>query len=1034
MASSRGSSPASASGTASPVQLTPNSKVKALLASLDKDSDDESVSASPRRRLMTSIAKDSTTKPNTAVQPRHDAGKDTSRILDSDSEEEDVFRPKGRLAARMQANEGSAESESTGNEKRQESVRKMSKAKSKSPSGAASANNSEGSAGSDMPVVSRKRKVRVPRRATPASSPEKGPASPGLFVSPRNGRSATPIGDASDSDELPKAKDLASNARFLALVEKKKEERKAREAEVNKEKAAKLAERRRQKELMEEDGIAGDSDEEVERRLTQHAPTRKASKKALEEIHRETQRLSRNQQLAHNATTKKKFTRSGLFAAFNYSNENVRPSEVAHEPSSSPPVPHSDTEMKETPPTSPVAPGDAIDKSMLARDISLDGNDEEMPILEDVSRIPSSPPPRLDKGKGKAIEEAPSEAAVLKKPMFTQRPVRIRAPKLADRQKSAVDDSDSDLEIVVAKTPTLKKKLDLIFDRVPAKQAKESHSIHALRMLAHLTSPGNQNVGRGRNKKPSITTTELQVSLQQRARQQAAREREERLEGLRAKGVIVQTAEEREKEMAEMDDLLARARQEGEDIMKREKAAAKKERKAAGEVDPLGESSDDEDWEESKAIAEEEVSGSDDGEEGSENDASGESEEEEEEAMDMDDEDAEGKSANPMFDEEAGESDDEKVESELPIDEEMAEGGHTEEEDGEETVPAPNYRRSRKSNVISDDEDSEDEVNTHKTPRAPQNVSPSVNAESPVAPHSVLRSATKTFIPGLPVTGVAGLGLTQIFAGTMDESESQGFASPTQPAPTFKQTDGEKDSMAFLRRLPAPELPPFVATLEEDTQDSEIVPQSQVIPQSQPMESMTQGINLNFSQSQFHGFDSLVEGTQMSLFPDATQDVGFQHMTPIKGRFVDGPPSTLDTLVLESTVVPETMDETPIVKKKGKLRRRAPIVNFSDDEENETSKMDVDEEDLDLDITSNAFDVMRKATKKKVVVDEFNKKMSEAKKMVHEQAEESEDEYAGLGGNSDDESGGEEDAYIKEMINDEAGNDANERELAAFFA
>lgn len=1031
MTSSRESSPASASGTASPTQLTPNSKVKALLASLDKDSDDESVSASPRRRLITSIAKDSTTKPNKAVEPTDDAGKDASSKSDSESEEEDVFRPKGRLAARMQANEGSAESGNTSDENPRQRMRKMLKAKSKSPTPAASIHDNEGSDGIDVPVVYRKRKVRVPRRATPASSPEKGPASPGLFVSPRNGRSTTPVGDASDSDELPQVNNLASNSRFLALVEKKKEERKAREAEANKEKAAKLAERKRQKELIDEDGIAGDSDEEVERRLTQRVPARKASKRALEEMHRETQRLSRNQQLTHNATTKKKFTRSGLFAVFNYNNENGKPSEVGQEPSSSPPAPHSDIEMKETPPTSPVH-GDAIDKSMPARGIPLD---EEIPILEAVSQIPSSPPPRLDKGKGKAIEEGPLEAEMLKKPMFTQRPVRIRPPKPADRQKSAIDDSDSDLEIVVAKTPALKKKLDLIFDRVPAKQAKESHSMHALRMLAHLTSPGKQNVGRGRNKKPSITTTELQVSLQQRARQQATREREERLEALRAKGVIVQTAEEREKEMTEMDDLLARARKEGEDIMKREKAAAKKERKAAGEVDPLGESSDDEDWEESKTVAEEEVSGSgsDDGEEGSENDASGESEDDEEDAMDVDDGEAEGNPTNPMFDDEAGESDDEEAESELPVDEEMAKCGDPDEEDGEESVPTINHRRSRKSNVISDDEDTEGEADTHKTPRALQNVSPIVNAESPVAPQSVLRSATKTFIPGLPVTGVAGLGLTQIFAGTMDESQSQGFASPTQPAPTFKQTDGAKDSMAFLRRLPAPELPPFIATLEEDTQDSEIVPQSQVIPESQPMESMTQDIDLNFSQSQFHGFESLVEGTQTSLFPDATQDVGFQHMTPIKGRFVDGPASTVDTLVLEPMVVPETTDETPIVKKKGKLRRRAPVINFSDDEENETSKMDVDE-DLDIDITSNAFDVMRKATKKKAVVGEFDKKMSEAKKMVHEQAEESEDEYAGLGGNSDDESGGEEDAYVKEMINDEAGNDANERELAAFFA
>ena len=54
--------------------------------------------------------------------------------------------------------------------------------------------------------------------------------------------------------------------------------------------------------------------------------------------------------------------------------------------------------------------------------------------------------------------------------------------------------------------------------------------------------------------------------------------------------------------------------------------------------------------------------------------------------------------------------------------------------------------------------------------------------------------------------------------------------------------------------------------------------------------------------------------------------------------------------------------------------------------------------------------------------------------MVHEQAEESEDEYAGLGGASDDGSDGEEDEYVKEMIDDEGVKDMDESKLAAFFA
>jgi mediator of replication checkpoint protein 1 len=136
--------------------------------------------------------------------------------------------------------------------------------------------------------------------------------------------------------------------------------------------------------------------------------------------------------------------------------------------------------------------------------------------------------------------------------------------------------------------------------------------------------------------------------------------------------------------------------------------------------------------------------------------------------------------------------------------------------------------------------------------------------------------------------------------------------------------------------------------------------------------------------------------------------------------------------MLDPTALPETTEETPIVKKKGKLRRRVEVASFSDDEDvADSTELNVEEDEFD--ITSNAFDVMRKASKKKIVVDEFSKKKSKAKEMVNEQAEESEDEYAGLGGASDDESG-EEDAYAKEIIDDEGGKDVDESKLAAFFA
>ncbi|RDL37613.1 Uncharacterized protein BP5553_05046 [Venustampulla echinocandica] len=1038
MASSRELSPAMESNSASPGQLTPTSKVKALLATFDKDSDSESNSGSARRRITAALASTSPSKPKKSVDRTEPLGttnrspaKRENNITDDD-DEEDIVRPKGRLAARMQANDAASSDEDTPHTgDARERVRRMLLAKSKMSETTEDTDAPNTSGDSNAPVVSRKRKIRTSRRDTPKSSPAKDPTSPGLFVSPSKSKHADSGDNTSDSDALPA--NPPNDDRFKALVQKKREERQAREAEAAKEKAKKLAERKRHAKILEDDEDEL-SDVSVGRRLTQ--PTRKAGKKAQEEIRRETQRLSRNQQLAHNATTKKKYLKADLFAKFNFRQDTKAAEPTEAVSSSSPARHHSDVEMKDTPPTSPAS--DAEQSQKLGGNLELPGtgnelqnmdDDEDLPTLEDaLSNVPSSPPTRLDKGKGRAVAQATPELQMpRKKSPFTQRPIRIRHSKISDKNNLAADDSDSDLEIVSEKTFSPKtKNLDSIFDRIPARKARESQSIHALRMLAQLTSPGKQSFKK--NKRPSMTTGELQMSLQQRAKQQAKFEREERLQALRDKGVIVQTAEERQMEMAEVEDLISKARREADEITKREKAAAKKERRERGEEDPLGDSSDDEDWEEGKGGDQElSVSGSE------EEDIIDEEEEEDEEGDDeMDDQ--ETTAVNPMFDNEAAE-DEEEAEANLSIDEELADDADVDEEDLDHLPANQQQRRNRKA-VISDEED-EDEEDNEKSHPSPWAESPmQLRTDSPRAPNSVLRSATKTFIPGVTVDGPAGLGLTQIFAGTMDDSQfdaEEGISPSARPTLGSPQVHNGQGSMAFLKRFPAPQLPLFVPTMSEDTQDQDVVLDSQSVDgESQQTESVSQAIELKFSQSQIHGFDSLVQDSQLSQFPEATQDVGFQHMTPVKGRFVDAPPSTTDTVMLAPTAMPENMEETPIVRKKGRLRQRAQVATFSDEEDNGELLENLLEED-EFEINASAFDVMRKATKAKTVVDDFDKKKSKAKDMVNEQAEESEDEYAGLGGASDDESG-EEDAFVKEMIDDEGGKDVDESKLAAFFA
>ncbi len=66
---------------------------------------------------------------------------------------------------------------------------------------------------------------------------------------------------------------------------------------------------------------------------------------------------------------------------------------------------------------------------------------------------------------------------------------------------------------------------------------------------------------------------------------------------------------------------------------------------------------------------------------------------------------------------------------------------------------------------------------------------------------------------------------------------------------------------------------------------------------------------------------------------------------------------------------------------------------------------------------------------------EFNKKKSKAREMIEEQAEESEDEYAGLGGADGEDSDDDDDASVKEMLDDETKDtEADERKIAAFYA
>lgn len=1024
-----------------------------LAARMQGQSSEESGDA--RERVKKLLQKSASAKPDVEMTGTHDG---------ADSEDEDdILRPRGRLAARMMGQEESMK------------VTTSNRA-SKSPSELAARKQAAGDAGDvqmaddeedeDIPVR-RRLKPRQRQNQTPEPFDQTTPlkaSSPGLFVTPSKSPPSAQESPAAGSDSELEVPSLKSD-RFKALVEKKRKERLAREAEEEEKRKARAAALEKLGDDNDDD-VSDITDDEGGRQLTQRQsrPSRKASKKAIEEMNRETQRMQRSMQLAHEAKTKKKIPKTSLFERFNFKPGGNVPTQ--EKSSSRPQTPVStkstDAEMQDasTPPSSPPARVEDV----LGKDITsvpelvdavaaptsttmkegLDQDDDaDLPDIMDFQAFARKP---LDKGKGKAttpdLEATPSTKTAPK------RQIRVKMPSIQANRVSLGSADDDDDELVIINST--KTKFEALLDRIPKNRDRESKSLRLQRQLAHLDSP--ERKAYKKVDKKALTLGELQAQLQQRAREQAKLERERRLEMLKAKGIHIQTEEERQRDREAIEDMVARARREAEEIMDRERSEAKAEKKARGD-DPLAwddSGSEDDDYVATEIAAdtgdeaEVELSGSEE-----EEDDNAEAEdmiidggdEDDDEGTEQKDENADAKktptkisAAHKLVDEAANEgsenedSGSETEQSWVDPDEEEEKHRWGEDED-ENDVPAfVSARRPKQPLALIDDDDEDMGVDatpkplkTHSidfTPRptsaqAAINFTPRPNnSTSPSEPTSVLRSAAKTFIPGLPVDagGPAGLGLTQIFAGTMDDSQAGplGGSSPSQPMPTFDQFPDSQYSQNAINST------------------DDMVVDSQTMPATQ---NETQ-IRLDFSQSQTHGLDSLLRddmGSQPSQFMEPSQDGGFQDWTPLKERFVEPPQSTVDTVIRNTSEADEEIPhESPLMQKRSRIRRKAVIESDTEDEDH-----------FDSSTKPSAFTAMKDAAaieKKRKAREEFDKKKSKAKEMVHEQAEESEDEYAGLGG-VDGEDSDDDGADVKEMIDDQTqGNNDDELKISALHA
>ena len=1018
------STPASHNGSVG--ELTPRSKIKAMLAALDNNSDDN---VSPRLNVS---------RPKKTVSGANESNKipvSIPNIAESevgDEDDSDVVAPRGKLASGLYSNRRTApQSETSDTSPASDAyttIKEQSLQKSPTPTGTSVLEEQLGYSfpqakpvGWTKKVLRRKKqKVIEPEDSDSASENQsrgldasrqvhdsKSPQSPGLSEGGSSTRSRSGMpklrmehGSHTESDDSESG--LPDNPLkdpiFLEQVAQKRREREVKDAEEEKKRAEKqkrLGSSRKSKRDRFTSEMSGVESEEEDvamgRKLTQQSrPTRKASKKALEEMSRETQRLSRNMQLAHEAKTKKKISKDSLLERFRFRKIAAVP--APERPSSSAgisSVPVSDfegTDKRQTPPTSPENLGKSLDPQKMytmgepVATVVFDA-DEELPSSEEV--LVSQP---VDKGKGRAIPERTAEEIAefkrSKGPSFTQPPIKIRPPRYPIRPEGFALDSDSDLEVLPTKN-TISKKSD-VFDRLPTTKAAKNPSLIKLRALAHLTSPSNQK----KNAKSSMTSSELQMSLRRQARQQAAKERADKIQELRDRGVVIQTTEERQHDQMMVEDMLEKARREGEELTKKEKEAAKKEKRDNGEDSGL-DSSGDEDYQERDDEADVELSGSDE-----------EAREDDEENDDDDDDGDESASHGdqdklmPLIDNEASEDSDEVEADQV---DEIIDGDSTlMNQDSEEELNITHTNRRGKLNRVladdSDDFDEDEEKVALAQGSAPSSTKPIVNPFE-----------GKTSSSGIP-----SMGLTQAFASTMTGSRDCGT-----------QAGEEEDPLAVLSSMPMPDFP----ILEEES----------IIRDSQIQADDEQDIDLHFTQSQIDQDTAPMErtwmATQFSQMPDPTQDAGFQKSSPIASRFMPAPPSTIDTVIL----APDVIYESPAIKKKGRLQRRTEaITTFSDTEDEDLARTINDDDEFE--VSANAFDVMKRAIKKpEKLAESFDKKRSNAKGMVEEQAEESEDEYAGLGGASDDDSEAEEDEEVRKMI-DEGHVDVDERKIAAFYA
>ncbi|KAK6336557.1 hypothetical protein TWF696_002105 [Orbilia brochopaga] len=1030
--------------------MTPKSKIAALLAQFDSDSDEQT----PKPRTK-SPSKKQNSPPRNAAAADDDGDDDDdmpvarhrtrpTKKASIESEDDDVemadadasspqkmtaadrlrqglFGNKGRAAE--QDSDDNADSDDTPQQPRRRILKKKSspiqstrssparsiaKYLSPGPTTTNPAGQDGVTAKSKMAKKTKKRGDKLAKKKGSKKSKKPSGQENGSGSEVNSQGSGSDDGSLSGVDSDVSVGALIEESKLVQLVNQKRQANKEKEAIEEAKRRARLE----ASQSADNEGpiTFSDSDNDGKRsKKTKQPSVRKASKKAIFEMRAETQRMARNMNLQLTAPPRKKFPVADLWAKFGLKDPNaprVQHAEKSQPDALSSSIPNTSEVEQSSPPssssTSPkkttAFPEPTTTEITVEKVDSIITEGDDLPSLEQLMQESYAPKDMasLDKGKGKAIEQ---DVEMLDVPADRKlgfqsipknklaKPFPTIVPKLSAQ---ANDDSDSD-DLEIMPPPT-----------VPAaKPVPKSDPIKDLRRLSKLNSPESKRKGRfGKN---VGAPTDWLADLQRKAREQIKADEEERINELRAQGIEVLTAADKEKEMFG-EDHVEKARQEARELKERERREEAR-RRGVHLADLTDDSENDSDWQED---------GDDDDLSGSDSEGSGSGEED----IESEAEDKEEKAGSPT----PGQREPTPVRlSDMP---KMIE---SDDEDSVERAPATAPRRQRARAVVEDDEDEkEDQVEGQEpTTQVPSTM------ESPQKP-----------VPFASMQASLPLGLTQMFnssaeeegvASSMAESKEDApglFAGIKAQAPVMGLTQMFESSMdSQASDLGAQDR---MDMLRGDVPDDLGISQIPLEPLKANTQAQTQGsmLDLAYSQSQIqYEPESMLQpmdiSTQMSDYPDPTPDMGFQY-NPDQAppRFSMGTQAMDSESVGGKQRVPSGLTESTVIvspettpkPKKGRLIRRNRAA--SGDEASERADSDSETALSRSEKTApNAFDILGKKSKK--AAETYDKKASEAKNLFQEAAEESEDEYAGLGGASDEDSNDEDQSELEDLIDNE---------------